>query len=271
MLIAQVTDPHIKAEGRLAYRRVDTAANLARCVNHLTGLDEAPDVVLMTGDLTDFGREEEYRLLRRLLAPLTMPVHVIPGNHDERSNFRRAFSDHSYLPAEGDLHYALEDYPLRMIGLDTTIPGRPEGEMNAERLAWLDQRLAERPGVPTVLFMHHPPILTGIRHMDVQNCANADALAELLGRHPQVFQILCGHVHRSIHRQWAGVTVSIAPSASHYVALDLSEESPREFYLEPPTVHLHQWADGALTTHLSFIGEFDGPYPFYDEHGNLID
>lgn len=271
MLIAQVTDPHIKAEGRLAYREVDTAANLERCVHHLMSLKEMPDVVLMTGDLTDFGREDEYRLLRKLLDPLTMPVYVIPGNHDERDNFRRAFRDHAYLPPDGDLHYAVEDYPLRMIGLDTTIRGESGGEMNEARLAWLDDRLAERPDAPTVLFMHHPPILTGIRHMDVQNCSNADGLAGLLGRHPQVFQILCGHVHRSVHRQWAGVTVSIAPSASHYVALDLSEESPREFYLEPPTVHLHQWWDGALITHLSFVGEFEGPYPFYDEHGQLID
>lgn len=271
MLIAQVTDPHIKAEGRLAYRKVDTAANLARCIRHLVGLKQTPDVVLMTGDLTDFGREDEYRLLRRLLQPLTMPVYVIPGNHDERENFRRAFSDHDYLSATGDLHYVIEGYPLRMIGLDTTIAGRPGGEMNDRRLAWLDAQLAARPDAPTLLFMHHPPIITGIAHMDVQNCANADGLAEVLARHRQVFQVLCGHVHRSIHQQWAGVTVSIAPSASHYVALDLSAESPREFYLEPPTVHLHEWREGALITHLSFVGEFEGPYPFFDEHGNLID
>lgn len=271
MLIAQVTDPHIKEEGRLAYRRVDTAANLARCVDHLMRLKQRPDLVLMTGDLTDFGRAQEYSLLRRLIAPLDMPVYVIPGNHDQRDNLRAAFGDHDYLPRTGDLRYVIEDDGLRMIGLDTTIPGKPGGEMNAERLAWLDRRLAERPRCPTLLFMHHPPILTGIRHMDVQNCDNAAALGELLLTHRQVFRILCGHVHRPIQAQWYGVTVSIAPSASHYVALDLSEDSHRDFYLEPPTVHLHRWADGALVTHLSFVGEFEGPYPFFDEHGNLID
>ena len=271
MLIAQVTDPHIKAEGRLAYRTVDTAANLERCIRHLLGLKQPPDVVLMTGDLTDFGRKDEYRLLRRLIAPLDMPVYVIPGNHDERGNFREAFSDHSYLPTAGDICYVIEDYPLRMIGLDTTIPGKPGGEMSAERLTWLDRELRSRPDAPTLLFMHHPPITTGIEHMDVQNCANAEALGDVLDANPQVMQILCGHVHRPIHTRWHGVAVSIAPSASHYVALDLGENPPRDFYLEPPSVHLHQWQHGALVTHLSFVGAFEGPYPFFDERGNLID
>ncbi|KAA3631867.1 MAG: phosphodiesterase [Proteobacteria bacterium] len=271
MLIAQVTDPHIKAEGKLAYRKVDTAANLSRCVDHLLRIKQRPDCVLMTGDLTDFGRPDEYRLLRELLASLEMPIYVIPGNHDERENFRRAFSSHPYIPREGDIRYVVDDYPLRMIGLDSTIPGKPGGEMSADRLDWLDRQLRARPEVPTLLFMHHPPIITGIAHMDVQNCANAEGLGDLLEGHPQVFQILCGHVHRPIQTVWRGVNVAIAPSASHYVALDLGNDSPREFFLEPPSVFLHYWNEGSLVTHLSFVGEFDGPYPFFDEYGNLID
>jgi len=272
MLIAQVTDSHIKAKGRLAYQNVDTAVNLQRCIQHLIDLDPLPDVVLMTGDLTDFGRVEEYELLRELIAPLVMPVYVIPGNHDERENFRKAFDDHPYLPRTGDLRYVVDDYPLRMIGLDTTIPGKPGGELCSNRLAWLDQQLEGKPDSPTVIFMHHPPITTGIQHMDVQNCNNGDAFGRLLETHPQVFQVMCGHVHRPIHTQWHGVTVSIAPSASHYVALDLRENASANFYLEPPAVQLYEWCDDShLVAHLSFIGEFDGPYPFYDAHGKLID
>ena len=272
MLIAQVTDPHIKQEGRLAYKKIDTAMNLAGCVEHLLGLVETPDLILMTGDLTDFGRPEEYALLRRLLAPLDMPLFVIPGNHDQRGNLRSAFKDHGYLQGEGEfLHYVIDDYPLRMIGLDTIIPGKPGGEMCEERLAWLDQQLSREPDKPTLLFMHHPPIKTGIQHMDVQNCANGEALGAMLEQHPQVFQVLCGHVHRPIHRQWHGVTVTIAPSASHYVALDTQENGPADWVLEPPAVQLHRWQDFSLVSHLSFIGEFDGPHPFFDAHGNLID
>jgi 3',5'-cyclic AMP phosphodiesterase CpdA len=271
MLIAQVTDPHIKAAGQLAYRQVDTAANLARCIGHLLGLKRRPDLVLMTGDLTDFGREEEYRLLRELIAPLPMPVYVIPGNHDERENFRRAFHDHRYLPVAGKLHYVIDDYPIRMIGLDTTIAGKSGGEVDAACLAWLTDCLVAAPERPTLLFMHHPPIISGIEHMDVQNCANAAEFGNLLRKHPQVCRIVCGHVHRPIHTHWNGLIVSIAPSASHYVALDLGEAPHRDFYLEPPSIHLHSWHKECLVTHLSFVGDFAGPYPFYDELGRLID
>ena len=272
MLIAQVTDPHIKQEGRLAYKKIDTATNLAACVEHLINLIETPDLILITGDLTDFGRAEEYALVRRLLKPLEMPIFVIPGNHDNRSNLRSAFKDHDYLPENGEyLHYVIDNYPLRMIGLDTTIPGKPGGEICNDRLAWLDEQLSIETSKPTLLFMHHPPITTGIVHMDVQNCNNGEALGVMLENHPQVFQILCGHVHRPIHTQWHGITVTIAPSSSHYVALDTQEDGPADWVLEPPTVQLHRWKDCRLTSHLSFIGKFDGPYPFFDEQGNLID
>lgn len=272
MLIAQVTDPHIKAEGKLAYKKVDTALNLSHCVDHLMNLVIPPDLILMTGDLTDFGRPEEYELLRRLISPFDMPIFVVPGNHDDRINFRQAFSDHDYLPAKGEfLHYVVEEYPLRMIGLDTTIPGKPGGEMCSKRLEWLDRQLRAKPDAPTLLFMHHPPIKTGIEHMDVQNCGNSEALGVLVEQHPQVFQILCGHVHRPIHTQWHGVTVTIAPSSSHYVALDLREKGAADWFLEPPTVQLYQWTESAFISHLSFIGKYDGPHPFFDENGKLID
>ncbi|MEE9322471.1 MAG: phosphodiesterase [Granulosicoccus sp.] len=273
MLIAQITDPHIKAQGHLAYQKVDTEENLRRCVEHVMALSTRPDVVLMTGDLTDFGRPKEYALLRSLIVPLDMPVFVIPGNHDIREGLRKAFTDHSYLPQTGPyIQYVIDDYPFRLIGLDTTIPGKPEGVMCEERLQWLHQRLHEKPDTPTVLFMHHPPVITGIKHMDVQNCGNAEALGCLIEKHKQVFHILCGHLHRPVHTQWHGVTVTIAPSASHYVALELQDNAPPQFNLEPPSVQLHQWRENrTLISHLSFIGTFDGPHPFYDASGNLID
>ena len=273
MLIAQLTDTHIKSEGRLVSRKVDTVANLARGVEHLVRLEPSPDVVLMTGDLTDFGRSDEYRLLRQLIAPVECPVYVIPGNHDDRENLRRAFAGDGYLPSDGEfLHYVVEDYPVRLIGLDTTIPGAPGGIMCARRLQWLDQALAQAPDRPTAIFMHHPPFLTGISHMDVQNCDAGEALGALVESHSQVIRVMCGHVHRPIQLLWHGVTASIAPSLSHSVALDLREGSPASFFIEPAACQLHQWReDTGLISHLSFIGDFAGPYPFFDEHGKLID
>lgn len=273
MLIAQVTDMHIKADGQLAYGRVDSAEKLARCVAHLNRLTSRPDIVLMTGDLVDMGRPDEYAVLRRLIDPLEMPIYVIPGNHDERRAFREAFADHGYLPSDGEfLHYTLEDYPIRLIGLDTTIPGQPGGDMCAERLAWLDARLAEDRERPTVIFMHHPPFLTGLRNMDLQNCANGDALGALIERYPQVIRVLCGHVHRPIHLHWHGVTASIAPSPSHSVAYDLREDASHDFILEPPACEVHYWReDTGLISHLIFIGDYKGPYPFCGDDGKYID
>ena len=273
MLIAQVTDTHVKADGRLAYERVDSAEKLTRCVEHLNRLSSPPDIVLMTGDLVDMGRPEEYAVLRRLIAPLPMPVYVIPGNHDERRAFREAFADHRYLPEDGEfLHYVLEDYPLRLIGLDTTVPGAPGGDMCPRRLAWLDDRLREDQERPTVIFMHHPPFLTGLRNMDMQNCGNGDALGALVERHPQVMRILCGHVHRAIQLHWHGVTASIAPSPSHSVAYSLEDDASHDFSLEPPTCQIHYWReDTGLISHLTFIDPFEGPYPFCGKDGKHLD
>lgn len=273
MLIAQITDTHIKPDGRLAYRRVDTAAYLSACVEHLNGLPQRPDLILFTGDLTDAGDPEEYRLFRSLIAPLSIPWYVIPGNHDDRTNLRKAFPELADLRGHPDfIQYVVEDYPLRLIGLDTTIPGAKEGMLCADRLGWLEARLAEAPDRMTLIFMHHPPFLTGIRHMDVQNCGNSEALGAVVRRHPQVVRLVCGHVHRAIQVQWNGATASIAPSPAHSVALDLSADGPPAFVMEPPACQLHYLTeDGLFASHLSYIGSFDGPHPFFESDGRLID
>lgn len=271
MIIAQLSDIHVKPEGRLAYRRVDTAAHLARAVRHLLDLTPRPAVVLGTGDLVDAGRPEEYRHLRALLAPLPMPVYLIPGNHDDRDALRDEFADHGYLPREGFLHYVVDPYAVRLIGLDTVVPGRGGGLMCAERLAWLDARLREAPARPTLVFMHHPPFRTGIAHMDALGLDNADAMGEVIRRHTQVVCIACGHLHRPIQVRWNGTVAMTAPSPAHQVALDLRPDGPSAFVMEPPACLIHVWRpDTGLITHTSFIGDFDGPYPF-SEGGRLIE
>ncbi|MGI9417280.1 MAG: phosphodiesterase [Geminicoccaceae bacterium] len=272
MLIAQITDIHIKPEGQLAYRKVNTAESLRACVAHLNALSPRPDVALVSGDLTDRGAPEEYELVRPILDALAMPIYVIPGNHDEREAFRQAFGDHAYLPRSGYLNYAIEDLPVRLIGLDTVVAGQPHGEMCAERLAWLEARLGEDMDRVTLLFMHHPPFLTGIRHMDRQNCRNSEALGRVVAQHDQVQMILCGHVHRPIAVSWSGTTALIGPSPCHAVALDLSHEGPPAFFLEPPACRLVQLTEeNRLVSHISYIGAYDGPHPFFDDDGALID
>ncbi|HYH37143.1 MAG TPA: phosphodiesterase [Azospirillum sp.] len=264
MLIAQLTDPHIKGPGRLLARRVDTAALLAGAVAAVNALNTPPDVVLLTGDLVDAGRPEEYGLLREILQPLKAPVLPIPGNHDERGALAAAFTELPFLPRGGAfVQYVVEDWPVRLIGLDTVVPGAAGGAMCAERLAWLDATLSEQPERPTVLFLHHPPFRTGIGHMDDFGFDGMDAFAAVVRRHPQVERALCGHMHRPIQRRWAGTLASTAPSTAHQVALDLSEGGPACFVMEPPGFQLHLWReDTGLVSHTAAVGAWDGPYPF---------
>jgi len=272
MLIAQITDTHIKLPGKLAYQRVDTAAMLQRCVAEVCRLDPQPDLVVMTGDLVDLGHPEEYAWLKTLLAPLSQPVIVVPGNHDEREAMRAAFSGDGYFPAKGFLHFAIDDrYPLRIIGLDTLVPQEGHGELCAERLAWLEETLAQENGRPTLLLMHHPPFLTGIGHMDAIGLQGREAFENIVVRHPQIEAILCGHLHRNIQTMVGGRRALTGPSPAHQVALDIRPEAPSCFRLEPPGYMLHQWNEGRLVSHAAVIGDYEGPYPFFDVEGRLID
>lgn len=271
MLIAQITDPHIKLPGKLAYRMVDTAAMLRACVAEIQSLKQPPDLVVMTGDLVDLGRAEEYAHLKSILAPLRQPIIVIPGNHDERNAMREAFADGAYLPPGEFLQFAIDDYPLRLIGLDTVVPGQGGGELCTNRLRWLDESLLSRPDTPTLIMMHHPPFRTGIGHMDDIGLVGADAFSEVVQRHPQVVAIVCGHLHRSIHTSVGGRPTLTCPSPAHQVALDIDAKAPSAFRMEPPGFMLHWWTGSALVTHLATIGDYPGPYPFFDAEGRLID
>jgi Icc protein len=271
-LVCQITDLHIKTPGKLSYRVVDCAAMLERCVEEILRLPQRPDVVVATGDLVDFGRSEEYAHLRGLLAPLPMPIYFIPGNHDERATLRAAFPDHGYLRQwEPYVQYAIDDWPVRIVALDTVIPGAGGGRLDAARLEWLERTLAAQPAKPTLVIMHHPPFATLIGHMDKLGLEGREDLEHVIARHPQVERVLCGHVHRPIQFRFGGTIASICPSPAHQVALDLSPEAASRFKLEPPGFQLHAWQKGVgVVSHTAFIGDFAGPYPFY-EGGQLID
>ncbi|SEG55780.1 phosphodiesterase [Marinobacterium lutimaris] len=275
MLIAQLSDLHIKAGGALAYAgKVDTYTALECAVDHLNAMKPRPDLVMVSGDLGDFGTLAEYRQARLALDRLEMPFHVIPGNHDERGAMREGFADHAYLPSgEGHLSYALEDQPLRLVALDTSEPGKPYGLMDSERVQWLESTLSERPEERTLLFMHHPPLAVGITHMDVQCLQEAERLAVVLRRHPQVELILCGHLHRPVEFIWEGRPVYVAPAHNHAVTLDLEPGAASSFTLEPALIrllYLHP-DSGTLLSHMTPVGNCDGPYPFFDAAGRLID
>ncbi len=273
MIIAQISDFHVTADGRLAYRKVDTNAALAAAVSCLNALAPQPDIVLGTGDLVDLGTKEEYAVLRSNLRGLKAPIFLIPGNHDERGALRAAFAADGYFPASGDsLNYTIESWPVRIIALDTVVPGENHGALDWAQIDWLDRRLAEQPRRPTIVMMHHPPFATGIRHMDEMGLLDgAQTLGEVIARHQQVERVLCGHIHRPIQRRWHGTIASTAPSTAHQVVLDLQADGQSAFVMEPPGYQLHLWREGeGLISHTAPIGRFDGPFPFFDPGKKLI-
>ena len=271
-LLAQVTDMHVKAGGKLSYRVVDTERSLERCVAQLSGLPQVPDAVLFTGDLTDFGRPEEYDNLARILAPLPMPMYLMAGNHDDPQVMRDKFASHAYLRQRTDkLDYVIDEFPVRIVALDSTIPHKSPGELTAGQLRWLDETLAAMPAKPTIVALHHPPFRTGIGHMDQQPLLNPAALEAVIVRHSQVERVIAGHLHRPIVARFGGTIASTSPSPSHQVALDLSDQAASRFVMEPPGFQLHLWREGiGVVSHTAAIGDFSGPYPFY-EGGKLID
>jgi len=258
MLIAQISDMHLKAPGELLHGCIGTTDFLERAVAHVNALDPRPDIVIATGDLVDNGKPEQYANLKRTLAPLEMPVYLIPGNHDAREPLRAAFAEHGYLPESGYLQYTIEGLPVRLIALDTLVPGKDHGELCDERLDWLEARLSEQDR-PTLIFMHHPPFDCGISPFDGARLMKGDVrLAEIVRRHGNVERVMCGHVHRPIQVRWAGSVASIAPSTAHQATLDLRPGVGFSMTMEPPGLALHQWLPRTgLVTHVSYIGDYE--------------
>jgi 3',5'-cyclic-AMP phosphodiesterase len=270
ILIAQISDLHIKAPGAVAYGKIDTAAALSRCVFELNRFTPRPDLLVIPGDLADTPTEEEYRHLKTLLAPLEIPFVVLPGNHDERDLLRAAFAQAYAATHALNLTCAVGD--LDIVLLDSSVPGKSHGLLDAETLAWLDATLAASRDRPALVFLHHPPFVTGITHMDVQNLRNADEFAALLWRHERVRLVAAGHVHRAMLTSFAGIPATICPAPNHAVALDLEGRMPPSLKVEPPAFHLHVWfpETRSLVTHWVPIGDFAGPYPFFGADGRLL-
>lgn len=273
--IAQISDLHIKPPGRLAYGRVDTAKALERCVAALNAFEPAIDFVVISGDLADTPATEEYEHVRRLLSLLKVPFAVIPGNHDGREMMRVAFPNEAYAFRSGPLNQTVAVGPLDLILLDSSVPGKPYGELGVATLEWLETKLRGAPDRAALVFLHHPPFVSGIWHMDRQNLLNASELAVIIKRYPRVQHIASGHVHRSVMTMFAGIACTICPAPNHAVDLDLNQLRQPSFMVEPPAFHLHIWSAGKsfghIVTHQVPIGPFDGPYPFFGADGKLID
>ncbi len=264
MLIAHLSDPHLRPRGVLYQGLVDSNAMFEAAVRCLNTLPQRPDVIIMSGDLVDEGTAEEYAHARELLAPIREPLLMIPGNHDEREAFRRSFPDHAYLSRSGPLHFIATEFgPVRIIGLDITVPGYHHGDMDDDAVAWLDAALTREPDRPTIIMLHQHPFASGIPYIDKYDCRRGERLAEVVSRYPAVERILCGHIHRHMQMKFGGTILCTAPSTTTAIALHLDPNAAPASYVEPPAMLLHHWQpDTGLITHFVPIGDFRGPLPF---------
>ena len=264
MLIAQISDPHIRPAGELYKGVVDSNRLLLAAIEHLNTFDRRPDLVLLTGDLVDHGQAQEYAHAVRLLGTLTMPYIVMPGNHDDRGALQQAFANHVYLPKQGPMHFCIDQYPVRIVALDSTVPGQHHGHLDAHALEWLRLSLAANRTKPTIVLLHHPPFVSGIGYMDEYNYADHRALEAVLSAFDNIEAVLCGHVHRSMVKRWAGTLVYACPSTATQIALQLAPNAQPKSYLGPSACLLHLWTPTAgLVSHTSYIGDYPGPYPFF--------
>ncbi len=260
MIIAHISDMHVQPAGTLLFGKIDTNAALARVVDHLNAMRPEVDVVLVTGDIVNDGTDAEYAEAARQLGRLAAPVFPILGNHDSRSALREAFTHLSFLQDGPFVQYAVEDHPVRIVALDTMVEGAPHGALCAQRLRWLDETLAAAAERPTIVMMHHPPVVTGIEHMDEMRCLEgAEALGDIIERNLQVERVLCGHMHRPVYLRWRGTVVSSMPGTGHQVSFDLRPGATATWRYDPPAVQIHLWHEGqGLISHLDFPGDY-GP------------
>lgn len=254
MLVAQLTDTHVVADPSLHELYLDNNDRLRSAVAALNAEAPRPELVLLTGDMTNTGVDDEYEVLAELLAELEIPTLAVPGNHDTRAGIRRVFPHLAWADAEHascmvDLDGA--DGPVRFIGLDSSTPGEPGGSFDAERSEWLVDAIASAPG-RAALALHHPPFRTGIGWMDKSGFVGLDDLVEVLTDHP-VERIVCGHIHRALTATVAGIPTVTCPSTVHHVDLDLQPDAPVSLIVDPPSYMLHHISDGAWVTHHRFF------------------
>jgi 3',5'-cyclic-AMP phosphodiesterase len=250
MIIAQVTDTHIAADAPDAEQR---ACDLERAIADINALDPAPDVVIHTGDITHGGRPEDYARAASLLGMARPPVWVAGGNRDDKENLHRAFSPWACRAASSRcLDYAVEDFPVRLIAMDSVGPGSNKGDFGPERARRLTELIDAERTKPIAVFMHHPPFMVPVGP-DPLNFVSSAAMASLqrtLERSGRVVAVFCGHVHRSSWGRIGNITVMVAPCTA--TTLRKGDFPPQ--MQGRPVYHLHTLAGaGGLVTEVRIV------------------
>lgn len=240
-LLVHLTDLHVGGNEN----GLDPLPRLEAVVEAVRTLPNRPNAVLVSGDLTDDGAADGYRLAKEMLAGLELPLHVLPGNHDDRARLREAFG----LPGDGDepINYTARVGDLRLVAFDSIVPGQDAGDFPPEQVRWLDEALSAEPEAPTLLALHHPPLSTGIAEWDAINlsASQREALAGVVAHHPQLLGIAGGHLHRVAASSLAGRPVLAAPSSYWQVRPNFLE-GDEYGVVDTPGFAIHALRNGEL-------------------------
>lgn len=244
MILAHISDLHIgQDQGDGGARALRRARDV---IERLNGIQGDLDGVLVTGDLADHGLPEEYETVRELLASLRFPVATCPGNHDERQAFRATLLGQPHEDGPVNRVYRIGGYTVAMA--DSSIPGRDDGYLDDDTLAWLDKVLAGTDG-PALVCFHHPPLRLGIPFVDGIRLAEPERVAEVVRAHDNVAAVLCGHAHTGASATFAGRPLVVAPGVVSTLVLPFESGDVVDFGL-PPAVAFHVLdGDRGLVTH----------------------
>lgn len=218
--LLHLSDTHLLAGNRPLGGRFDTAANLVRTLEAAEATGIRPHAVVFTGDLTDLGEPEAYAALRAIVEPfaerLGAPVVWIAGNHDERPELRRSLLD--LEPTQEPVTGVWDLDGLRLIALDSTVPGWHHGDLDTRQLEWLREVLAVPAPLGTILALHHPPLPSHVPLFDILELRDQGRFAEAIAG-TDVRAILAGHLHYSTSGTFAGVPVSVAAASCYTMNL----------------------------------------------------
>jgi len=249
-VLLQLSDLHLGA------RAGEPEERLARAVDAAAELRPKPLAVLLSGDVADEPAAAVYARAHAIVARLGIPIHAIPGNHDDRDLLAMSFAGRE-RPTGAPVHVLAYVGALRLVGCDTSVPGSPGGALDDEQLDWLSATLAGEPARPTLLALHHPPVASGILAMDGMGLAAADAgrLESLLADHPQVLAVTSGHVHRTFATEFARRPLLGCPSTNSTLRLDLRREEglPLTFPEQPLGFAVHALVAGRLLSHVQAL------------------
>jgi 3',5'-cyclic-AMP phosphodiesterase len=237
MIIAQISGTHLALDGPDTERRMrDFAATIA----DINALDPPPDVIVHTGDIVHNGRRDEYAQAAAILAQARVPVFVLPGNKDDRANLRAAFPAECYLASGSEfIDYAIEDFSVCLIALDTLSPGNGRGDFRPEQARRLIALIDAEPDKPIAVFTHHPPfeVTVGPDRFHFETMDSMTRLRDVLIRRERIAAVFSGHVHRAASGQIGRIPASVVPC----IATTLRKGDYPASMKTHPVYHLHRF------------------------------